>query len=81
MQAKIDPARPLQEIAQHQRRPVAKPLAHYAERCAGRDQAIAAAYGTGAYSMQAIAEYFGISRMTVSRTVNRYETERSALRA
>jgi len=39
---------------------------------------MAEAYRTGAYSLQAIAEYFGISRMTVSRAVKRYKTERSS---
>ena len=42
---------------------------HYAER----DRATAEAYRSGAYSMQAIAEYFGVSRMTVSRAVKRHE--------
>ncbi|WP_242464005.1 helix-turn-helix domain-containing protein [Thiococcus pfennigii] len=31
------------------------------------------AYRAGAYSMQAIAEHFGVSRMTVSRAVKRHE--------
>jgi hypothetical protein len=78
MQARIDPARPLREIPQCQRRAVARPLHHYAEQYAERDQAIAEAYRTGAYTMQAIAEYFGIGRMTVSRAVTRYNTERAS---
>lgn len=72
MQARIDPSRPLREIPHRQRRAVAKPLSHYAESYTERDQAIAEAYRTGAYSMQAIAEYFGVGRMTVSRAVKRY---------
>ena len=74
MQARIDPARPLREVPQRQRRAVEKPLAHYAEHYPERDQAIAEAYRTGAYSMQAIAEYFGVGRMTVSRVVKRFES-------
>jgi len=58
MQALIDPNRSLREVPLKQRRPVAKPLEYYAERHPDRDQAIAAAYRTGAYSMQAIARPF-----------------------
>jgi hypothetical protein len=56
-----------------QRRAVAKPLEYFAERYADRDEAIAAAYRTGAYTMQAIADRFGVGRMTVSRAVKRFE--------
>jgi REP element-mobilizing transposase RayT len=75
MQSKIDPARPLREIPKRQRRPVEKPLEYYALRFRDRDQAIAEAYRTGAYSMQAIAGHFGVSRMTVSRAVAQYEPD------
>lgn len=34
---------------------------------------MAAAYRTGDYSMQAIADFFGVGRMTVSRAVKRAE--------
>ena len=44
-------------------------------RYGDRDQAIEQEYRTGAYSMQAIAEHFGVGRMTVSRAVKRYESE------
>jgi transposase len=37
-----------------------------------RDSAIVAAFRSGAYSMQAIAEHFGVGRMTVSRAVSEY---------
>ena len=69
VQALIDRKRPLQEIPQRQRRALAKPLDYYASRYPDRDRALAAAYRTGTYSMQAIAEHFGVSRMTVSRAV------------
>jgi REP element-mobilizing transposase RayT len=69
MQAQIDPNRPLREVPKRQRRPLAKPLADYAARYPDRDRAIAEAYRSGAYSMQAIGDHFGISRMTVSRVV------------
>ena len=39
---------------------------------------MAEAYRTGAYSMQGIADYFGVSRMTVSRAVKRHENVSAA---
>ena len=53
--------------------PLANPLDYYASRHPDRDRALVEAYRTGAYSMQTIAEYFGVSRMTVSRAVNHNE--------
>jgi predicted DNA-binding protein YlxM (UPF0122 family) len=50
-------------------------LAYYAARYPDRDRALAEAYRTGAYSMQSIAEHFGISRMTVSRAVKNNEDD------
>lgn len=73
MQALIDPKRPLREIPKRQRRAAAKPLDKYASSFAERNAAMVAAFRSGAYSMQAIAEYFGVSRMTVSRAVRRHE--------
>jgi putative transposase len=73
MQARIDPARPLREVPKRQRRVLAKPLADYADHWPDRDRAMAEVHRTGAYSMQGIADYFGISRMTVSRAVKRHE--------
>ena len=77
MNAKIDTDRSLQEIPQRQRRLVAKPLEYFSANCVDRDQAIAAAYRTGAYSMQDIADHFGIGRMTVSRAVKHFEPSRN----
>jgi hypothetical protein len=69
VQALIDRRRPLQEIPKRQRRALAKPLHYSASRYPDWGRALAAAYRTGACSIQAIAERFGVSRMTVSRTV------------
>ena len=52
-----------------------QPVAYFAQRYSKRDRAIAEAYRTGAYSMQAIADFFAIGRMTVSRAVKRLESE------
>ena len=73
MRARIDPTRPLRDVPKRQRRALAKPLADYADRWPDRDHAMAEAYRTGAYSMQAIAQHFDVSRMTVSRAVKRHE--------
>jgi hypothetical protein len=78
IQAFINAKQPLQEIPKRQRRSPPKPLAYYASRYANRDRAVAAAYRTGAYSMQTIAEYFGVTRMTVSRAVKSSEETASA---
>ncbi len=71
MQALIEPDRDLREVPRIQRRPMAKPLEYYRNLFGNRDEAIAAAYRTGAYSMQEIADQFGVRRMTVSRAVGR----------
>ena len=73
MQARIDPKRSLPEVPKRQRRALAKPLAEYAAGWPDRHRAMAEAYRSGAYSMQPIAEDFGVSRMTVSRAVKRDE--------
>lgn len=73
MQDRIDAQQPLDEIPAKQKRPVARELAYYADRFAPRDLAIAEAYRSGAYSMGEIAAHFGVSRMTVSRAVERFE--------
>jgi predicted DNA-binding protein YlxM (UPF0122 family) len=52
---------------------LAKPLDDDASSLPDRDSAIVAAFRSGAFSMQAIAEHFGVSRMTVSRAVRRRE--------
>ena len=75
MQALIDPNRPLREVPLKQRRSAAKPLEYFSTQYLNRDEAIAAAYSTGAYTMQAIADYFDIGRMTVSRAVRRFEVK------
>jgi predicted DNA-binding protein YlxM (UPF0122 family) len=73
VQALIARKRPLQEI--EKRRALAKPLDYYASRYPDRDRALAEAYRSGAYSSQAIAERFGVSRMTVSRAVETREQD------
>lgn len=64
----------LREISKAQRRPVALSLDQYAHNCRSRDEAMASAYRSGAYSMREIADHFGVHYMTVSRAVRRYES-------
>ena len=61
------------EIPRAQRRPVAKPLSYYEKKLSDRNQAIAAAYATGDYTMQQIAEHFEVHYATVSRAIRRAE--------
>jgi REP element-mobilizing transposase RayT len=44
-----------------------KSLAHYERAADGRDDAIRAAYASGAYTLKAIGEHFGLHYATVSR--------------
>jgi putative transposase len=48
-------------------------LEYYAQRYTPRDRAMAEAYRSGAYSMQAIGDHFRVGRMTVSRAVRKHE--------
>ncbi|HYW77202.1 MAG TPA: transposase [Gammaproteobacteria bacterium] len=60
----------LREVPRMQRRGPARPLAEYAALGA-RNQAMAAAYHSGDYTMKQIADYFGVHYATVSRAVRR----------
>ncbi|MGB1109435.1 MAG: REP-associated tyrosine transposase [Gammaproteobacteria bacterium] len=56
-------------IPRAQRRPPPAPLEAFERRYAERNQAIVAAYRSGAYSYQQIADHFGIHPATVGRVV------------
>lgn len=76
--AQIDKSRPLREKPQRQRHGPAKPLTHFTAAFPQPDQVMAETYRTGAYSMQAISDHFGVGHMTVSRAVRRFESDRRA---
>ena len=61
------------EIPRVQRRPLAKPLSHYRDKGTDGKKGMVAAYVTGDYTMQEIAECFGVHYATVSRAVKRAE--------
>lgn len=63
----------LREVPKAQRRPIAGELESFATRYPERREAMAQAYRCGAYTMQAIADHFGVHYMTVSRAVRRFE--------
>lgn len=58
------------EIPRTQRRALAKSLAYYRDEFADAKQGMAAAYATGDYTLQAIADGFGVHYSTVSRAVS-----------
>ncbi len=68
MQQKVTAADKM-TIPRVQIRPPARSLAVIAELHADRDEAIVAAYATGAYSYRQIAEHFGSHLATVGRIV------------
>lgn len=61
------------EIPRAQRRPLAKPLIHFREKMADPKKAMAAAYASGDYTMQEIADFFHVHYATVSRAVKHHE--------
>lgn len=61
------------EVPRAQRRPLAQPLAHYVQACADPRHGMAAAYASGDYTMQAVAQAFDVHYATVSRAVRRAE--------
>jgi putative transposase len=52
-----------------QRRPLAKPLAYYRANSDDKKAGMVAAYATGDYTMQKIADCFDVHYATVSRAV------------
>lgn len=74
LRAQLD-GRRLREISKVQRRPLAGSLMEHANCCSDRNEAMARAYRSGAYTMREIAEYFGVHYMTVSRAIRRFERE------
>ena len=68
MDALIDGEKDLSEIPSSQRRGLPKTLDEYAQQNT-RNQAIAAAYASGGYTLKEIGEYFELHYATVSRIV------------
>lgn len=66
----------LVETVKAERRAVALSLPEYQARFANRDEAMARAYLSTAFTMTQIASAFGVSAKTVSRAVNAFENAR-----
>jgi REP element-mobilizing transposase RayT len=76
--AKYQSMAPLSEltaIPKAQRRAVSLSLPDYRSRYPDRDEAMARAYHSTAYTMQQIAAYFHVSAKTVSRAVKSFKTD------
>ena len=58
------------EIPRIQRRAIAKSLAEYENVSINRNEAIRVAFASGAYTMKAIGNYYGLHYTSVSRIVN-----------
>lgn len=60
----------LAEIPKAQRRPLAEPLNYYVKAYSDRKKGMRIAYETGNYTLQQIADCFGVHYSTVSRAMN-----------
>ena len=63
----------LREISKAQKRSQALALPEYQTHYKTRNEAMAKAYYSGAYTMREKAEYFSVHYMTVSRAVKQFE--------
>lgn len=66
------PADRHKDVVKQQRRALALTLDEYLKQSASRDQAMAKAYYSTAYTMTEIAAYFGLSDKTVSRAIKKH---------
>lgn len=69
MQARLESGKDDVQIPLAQRRPPPPSLAEIEKRISGRNEAIVAAYATGGYSYQQLADYFGVHFTTVGKIV------------
>ncbi|NOR70789.1 MAG: hypothetical protein GQ532_14025 [Methylomarinum sp.] len=65
----------LRELSKAHKRSVALTLSGYQERYSQRNEAMASAYLSGAYTVAEIGRYFKVHYMTVSRAVKKYESQ------
>ena len=66
----------LREVPKAHRRSIAMPLDEYRRRYQNRNEAMAQAYLSGAYTMLKIGKHFGVHYMTVSRAVRQFEQDK-----
>lgn len=71
MQSHLEDTLKLKEIPRAQRRPPAKSLKYYQANHQTSKAAMVAAYATGDYTLNEIAEHFGVHYSTVSRAIKK----------
>ena len=71
MQAKCEGLSETVGVPKAQKRPPARPLEYLAARYEDRNQAIVAAYATGEYSYQQIADFFGLHFTTIGKILRK----------
>jgi len=75
MQKVLESDRDLSEVPLGQKRRLARPLPEYEAQASSRDEAIAAAYPCGGYTMKEIGEYFGLHYSWISRLLKALEAK------
>lgn len=76
MQSLLDTSRVLDKVPSSERRPLAKPLAHYEKTTRSRNEVISKAWLSGDYKMKEIADYFGLHYSSVSKIIKVDENSR-----
>jgi len=75
MQCKLNPEQSLKDIPKLQKQSVKKPLDYFKKRYTERNIAMAKAYLSGHYTLEAVGTHFGVSYATVSRAVKHTECQ------
>jgi REP element-mobilizing transposase RayT len=75
MVALIDGSKGLDEVPSSQRRPKPKALEYYERHSKTRNEAIAAAYGSGGYTLKEVGEYFGLHYSTISGILDNHKSK------
>ena len=76
MQAKCEGLSKTVGVPQAQKRPPAPPLQELASRHEDRNQGIVAAYATGEYSYQQIADFYGLHFTTIGKILHKARASR-----
>ena len=74
VQCKMDPEQSLQDIPRLQKQSPPKRLDYYETITKDKKTAMAKAYLSGHYTLQAVGDHFGVSYATVSRAVKAFES-------
>lgn len=75
MQCKLDPEQSLKDIPKLQKQSAKKTLDYFKKRYSERNTAMAKAYLSGHYTLEAVGIHFGVSYATVSRAVKQLECQ------